>query len=528
MSVTFAQAMAIDALRHGQLLAGRDGLQRDVAYVSALAPMLSAPPGNAPKCALVIASFAELSADAGAQARVIGDLIQRRSAGLICLASPVDVLDTAALSVADAQAFPLYALPSDQTSGEVAAAITAQLLSAQNVLLERAVALHSRLIDLLLRGQGLDALLHTIAEEIGRPALLLTARGKIMADANVDPIAQQAWQRATLRAQPRQAPMTVANAGGPMLQIYPLANLDRCFGWMVLEAHDAEQLFAPLLRHCLDLLTLELMKQELLAATQDNLRRDVLEELLAERWPTDDEAVRAASRVGWDLRPCCAVLIVRAGAMPAEGRARPFLDQIARCLRHISPRSIACPRGDEVLVLVALDAHNATARATHALAEALHAEAAEVGLRSCVIASGLPVKGPAALAASYRMALSALKVREHLPGSPAVVPYEGAELLILLSDLSERPDVRDWVQRHLGTLIDYDRRNRTTLVQTLEIVLDKGGLLNVAAEQLNIHPNTIKYRLQRIEEILQDAPLSSAHRLAYHIATKVARLQAAS
>ena len=47
----------------------------------------------------------------------------------------------------------------------------------------------------------------------------------------------------------------------------------------------------------------------------------------------------------------------------------------------------------------------------------------------------------------------------------------------------------------------YDKKYNTNLIQTLEVYLNKNCNLNQTAETLFIHRNTIKYRLQRIEEI---------------------------
>lgn len=53
----------------------------------------------------------------------------------------------------------------------------------------------------------------------------------------------------------------------------------------------------------------------------------------------------------------------------------------------------------------------------------------------------------------------------------------------------------------LYSLMAYDKKYNTNLIQTLEVYLNKNCNLNQTAETLFIHRNTIKYRLQRIEEI---------------------------
>jgi DNA-binding PucR family transcriptional regulator len=54
----------------------------------------------------------------------------------------------------------------------------------------------------------------------------------------------------------------------------------------------------------------------------------------------------------------------------------------------------------------------------------------------------------------------------------------------------------------LQPLYQYDGRRDTTLVETLRAFLRHGFSAAATAEALIVHPNTISYRLRRIEELL--------------------------
>ncbi|WP_329260434.1 helix-turn-helix domain-containing protein [Actinoallomurus sp. NBC_01490] len=55
----------------------------------------------------------------------------------------------------------------------------------------------------------------------------------------------------------------------------------------------------------------------------------------------------------------------------------------------------------------------------------------------------------------------------------------------------------------LARLLDYDRRHRANLVQTLRAWLDAFGDVVVASESVAVHQNTFRYRLRRVAEIGQ-------------------------
>lgn len=72
----------------------------------------------------------------------------------------------------------------------------------------------------------------------------------------------------------------------------------------------------------------------------------------------------------------------------------------------------------------------------------------------------------------------------------------------ILFDREQSNQLDDFVVRQLGPLVRYDEDHRTDLVETLRCVLDTGAVLTEAAKQLFIHISTLKYRVNRIEELL--------------------------
>ena len=59
------------------------------------------------------------------------------------------------------------------------------------------------------------------------------------------------------------------------------------------------------------------------------------------------------------------------------------------------------------------------------------------------------------------------------------------------------------MNRYLGKIIKYDDQNKAELLKTLEVFLDNESAIQLSAEKLHIHYNTLRYRLNRIEEILE-------------------------
>ncbi|GGV95904.1 hypothetical protein GCM10015535_64320 [Streptomyces gelaticus] len=55
----------------------------------------------------------------------------------------------------------------------------------------------------------------------------------------------------------------------------------------------------------------------------------------------------------------------------------------------------------------------------------------------------------------------------------------------------------------LRRLMDHDRECRTSYVPTLEAWLEEMGDLKAAAARLHVHPNTLRHRMRRLQEIVE-------------------------
>jgi DNA-binding PucR family transcriptional regulator len=71
----------------------------------------------------------------------------------------------------------------------------------------------------------------------------------------------------------------------------------------------------------------------------------------------------------------------------------------------------------------------------------------------------------------------------------------------MLLALHEEHTLQDFAAAVLGPLRQHDRAHRTTLEDTLRVFLDLGGRYVDTANALHVHVNTLRKRLERIEEL---------------------------
>ncbi|MFN8204443.1 MAG: helix-turn-helix domain-containing protein [Solirubrobacteraceae bacterium] len=112
------------------------------------------------------------------------------------------------------------------------------------------------------------------------------------------------------------------------------------------------------------------------------------------------------------------------------------------------------------------------------------------------------VSSPVAnFARGIRQAEAALRLARCAANAGTMYHEDLGSLRFLLNAPNET-ELMSLVEAQVGPLAAYDRERQTYLLQTLQVFLDVGGNRRLAAERCHVHESTIKYRMQRIRELL--------------------------
>lgn len=103
---------------------------------------------------------------------------------------------------------------------------------------------------------------------------------------------------------------------------------------------------------------------------------------------------------------------------------------------------------------------------------------------------------------SFKQASKCIGVKSFSHIDKNIIWYEKLGFIKVLMELGNREMLQDYQYQILGKLIEYDDENHTELIKTLQAYFACNENLKDTAEMIFNHPNTIKYRIKRIEEIL--------------------------
>ena len=91
----------------------------------------------------------------------------------------------------------------------------------------------------------------------------------------------------------------------------------------------------------------------------------------------------------------------------------------------------------------------------------------------------------------------------------------------LLMSMEDHKLLEEYLKQTLGKILEYDLKNKTQFIKTLEAYFYCNENMKDTAKYIFSHPNTIKYRLQRIEEISGYSMESSADKLELQVALNI-------
>ena len=227
------------------------------------------------------------------------------------------------------------------------------------------------------------------------------------------------------------------------------------------------------------------------------------------------------SSFGWDLRRPRAVLL--ASIDPAEDGPVPTapLATIAAAARAtLGPDAIVWTRSSTIAALVAPASDASSER--RELAETLRSEL-DHRVRTVTVSIGVGrrVERAHLLAGSFAEASRAVAVGRWAKGRHVTEVFDELGLERLLAS-TPTEDLVEFVDQAIGALIAHDEANRTDLVETLATWLETRNMAE-AARRVHVHYNTLKNRLERIEEILGPVLSDAARALECEVAIYVDR-----
>ncbi|HEX5547773.1 MAG TPA: PucR family transcriptional regulator ligand-binding domain-containing protein [Ktedonobacterales bacterium] len=519
--LTVRQALAMEVFAGSCVVAGKDGLDREIRW---------AHPVDIPHASewvrggeLLLTTFYGLRDDPEAQIHLCAELAEKGLAGMVvAIGGYLDAVPDAIRSAADAARFPIIEMPWDVPFEDVVRAISEQIINEQYQLYKQSLSIHGSLTRLVLDGGSLQDVAQELCKLLQRPVEIDDLSFSMLAAAGSETEIDDS--RRTALREGRSAPMLLEHLrrtgvlsrmrasfaperidadestsayGMTMARILaPIVVARKIYGyvWIIAGRRELEPLDFHAIEHAATVAALILFRDQTGRQAEERAESRILSRLLAEDARLDNTLREEAARFRLRLEAPHAILVIDAGSN--EVRAVELAARNA--VRRAGLAAAMGERAGRVVVLV----EGSRAEAIVELCQRIITEAQP--LEDTIRVGASPLHEDAAtLQRAYEHALEALALLPALGDDRKVAQFDELGILHWLHAVPQDLLAENAFARSIQRLAEHDRARGAELLHTLEVFLECDGNSVRAAERLIVHRHTLKYRLQRIEELCE-------------------------
>jgi sugar diacid utilization regulator len=255
-------------------------------------------------------------------------------------------------------------------------------------------------------------------------------------------------------------------------------------------------------------------RERVVAAAARRVRDDLVEGLLLGRGRDQSDTSRWAAHLGYDPARDHNVMAIAfdlpATSAAGHGDADPRTAQRQRIWESIehfvatrAPGAIVSAREHEVVIVTASpDGQGPGVMDARRLANACLARLGELfpAVR-VVIGIGGTCRDPRDVARSYAQAQRTTATLKRLGRAGTVSAFGDLGILRLLLQVPELAELRSFAADVLGKLSLHEQEHKSEYLTTLACYFRENNSPQRASRILHVHPNTVAYRVKRIEEI---------------------------
>lgn len=515
MILTVKEALELEALRDARVVAGHAGLDREITWVSILEVLDEIQLLQTGE--LLVTTAFGLGEDAELQQRLIPALAEKGLAALaIQTGFYIRDIPKVLQAQADAYALPLILLPQGLAFTGLTQAILHRIIGRQMELLQYSERMNHEFTQIILENRGLVAVAQTLSQLLGRPVRIQDNSGAVLEEYPVrsmtfNPLKSPAtvfqvvpvsvgnkvYGRISILSNPHD--FSGMNGMDEMCQINRNYEIDK-----TPEKIEMSEMDEMAMRQAATVTALEILKGQAVLEAENRIRGDFLEDMLSGNFPSGEALERRAQRLGYEPGQAFALIVTRIDFFHDEGafptHQETLLDLVRPFFFHRGYRPIAKVRGETVVVFWQLPATKDPPKIQTILFALKDAAKEALSGLTLSIGSGGFYLGLSKVPQAYQEASSALAINRALGRQDELAIYQelGVYRLLLSADADAQAA---FYQETLAPLVTRGIRGQDALLLSLETFLNFQGNIKQAAEQLGIHRQTLRYRLQKIEDL---------------------------
>lgn len=291
--------------------------------------------------------------------------------------------------------------------------------------------------------------------------------------------------------------------------VFPIKSSHETIGFLILIHATEQDEIIRIAKSVINILAIELLKRDQMLSIERQYKDHFLFDLLYGNMESDSDIINRGKIWGWRLDIPQGVVVFELEDYEQYSSdsqlAMTLLDIIETELIQLNRPTIVFRKKGELAVILSFEEKKIQKRIAQVNIfgkKVLSLAEEKLGDRIIRVGCGRAYPKPSDIFRSYQEAKVALELGRMMNIRSKIPTFRdlGLPRILYKHDLQ---DLVEFYNDTLGELLRYDSEQNTDFVKTLEKYLLSNSDLKAAADDLFLHPNTLRYRLKKIEEVLE-------------------------
>jgi purine catabolism regulator len=531
--VSVKEALSLPALADVKVLGGESGLDRIISSIDIMEEPNIFP--FVKEGQFLMTTAYGIKDDYQTQRELIPRLVQKNLAGLMIKLSKGYVIKEIKSMIDEANklGFPLLEMPESFSHTTVIDAIYSYFSLEEGRNYKTLEEAHQRLMQTVLNGGGINEICRTLYQIIRNPVAIVGSDDAILGS---HPESSWSGHDVSTLLKNRSNHITIGGRSFRVKHI-PILIKDSHYGTIsVLElTRQINALDIAIIESSAAVASINIMNQMLVREVDTRHKNEFLFQWMHEGIHSSIVLMERAEILGLKLETFKDILVLEIDQFEDLRSSDPdwiytvthlksvIRFNIEKALKNLSETYIIGDKGATFLILLERNQHvemQSHKERIKQIAQTVCEQIAKQTNFTCTIGIGRPREQLTQLPSSYEEAKKAMQITKSFQNRHTVIHFDDLGLYRLFIH-SNQEETRQFISELISPLIEYDIKNNTELMKTLETYFQCNGNMSKIAKHLYTHYNTIAYRIERIQQITKIDLQNEEDRLYLHLALKL-------
>lgn len=437
---------------------------------------------------------------------------------------------------------PIIIIPYEYSLSDVSSIFYKEVYERQSELLRKSLNVHEQFMNIVLSGGSIEEISRELVNLINNPIIIVNEYGEILEnigldnpeflsqelfihyndDITVDIDIFKRYYCTINRGFPKEAikhPMNL-NGSEVIFRIKPIVSERAIYGYIIVgEVHrKVTEIDYIAIERASTIILLERMKQKAIEETKQLMRRDFFDDLLEGKIHSENELENIAMIYGLKSKYHYSCMIVQFNNTnnnilqyySEKNFASQFREDIFKRIEIIGVKEqvkiVSIIRGAYLIIFIPfknIEKHKENKDFALNFAKAVEntiLNKYDKYSLSIGIGKSYPIMYQSK---SFKEAMESIRMISQFDDERNIAHFDDFIIYHLLNSSGNIELLKDFYNNSIKQLADYDSKNNTNLINTLECYYKCKGNMSEAAKMLYIHRNTLLYRIEKIKEILR-------------------------